>query len=128
MPKFICLFLLFFPFNAFASSCEKNQTCKNRFEIQNDPIDFKRESSRAHIATFFILNTATNRYLESDHFKNWSQLELTKNQRILSSFLLLTGVGLIKEFVYDPDGLSRSDMANNTLGLVLSASFEWSFF
>lgn len=125
---FACLAILLFSLNSFAKSCEKNNSCRERFKGQKDPYDIQRESSRAHIAAFFMANFAVNRFLESDFATEKLGRKLSKNERILYTALGLTAVGLVKELVYDPDGLSRADMASNTTGLVLSMAFEWTLF
>lgn len=112
----------------FSASCEKNGTCRDRLEIQKDPYDFDRESSRAHTALFFMLGFSAHRFLECDYAVEKIGRKLTKNERILYTALGLTTAGLIKEFAYDPDGLSRSDFVNNTLGVGLSMAFEWTLF
>jgi len=124
---YILIILLFSLAESFAASCEKNGTCKNRFEFQGDPYDFDRESSRSHMAIFFTANFAVNRILENEKFLQWSHLgQLSKTERIIYSSLLLTGIGLAKEFAYDPDGLSTSDTVNNTIAIVLGMTLEFS--
>lgn len=125
---FLCLAILLFSLNGFSKSCEKNGSCRERFKGQRDPYDLQRESSRAHIAAFFMANFATNRFLESDYFSEKFGRKLSRNERIVYSALGLTAIGLVKELVYDPDGLSRGDVASNTTGLVLSMAFEWTLF
>lgn len=118
---FIIIFFLVYSTFSFAKSCEANGTCRGRFEIQSDPYDFNRESSRAHQSIFFISNFGVNRFMES-------QYSFSKQERILYSALILTAVGIGKEFIYDPDGFSRSDFLNNSLGILISATFEWTLF
>ncbi len=122
------LFTLTLCSNLYAKSCEKNGTCKGRFEIQNDPYDIRRESSRAHISTFFLASFALNRALENPSVQQTLGLKLTKSQRIWYTFIALNLAGLAKEFAYDPDGLSRSDTLSNGLGLVLELPVEFEFF
>lgn len=125
---FILLFLILFSFQGFAKSCEKNGTCRGRFELQKDPYDFQRESSRAHMALFFMSGFVINRLLDSDLFAERFGRKLSKNERILYTALGLTVAGLIKELAYDPDGLSRSDVASNSMGIGLSMAFEFTLF
>lgn len=122
----ICFVLT--PLQGFSSSCEKNRSCRERFKAQKDPLDFERESSRAHTAVFFMANFAVNRFLDSEIFINKFGRKLSKNERILYTALGLTAVGIVKEFVYDPDGLSRSDTATNLLGVGLGVTLEFSLF
>ncbi len=125
---FLFCFLILFSFSTFASSCEKNGTCKKRFSFQGDPIDFERESSRAHISTFLVLNFAANRLLETTLVTDYLGRSLTKTERIFYSTTAMFLGGLIKEVGYDPDGISTSDLVNNTIGLGLSVSLELTAF
>ncbi len=128
---FLIIFITFYVVSlqtVYASSCEKNQTCRSRFKIQDDPYDFQRESSRTHIATFLTLNFIGNRLLEQHAVKKiFGISSLTTTQRVLYNALFFTLIGIAKEFVYDPDGLSRSDIINNTIGVSLGAVLEISF-
>lgn len=110
----------------YAKSCEKNGTCKSRFEIQNDPYDIRRESSRAHVSTFFLTSFVTNRLLESSLVPD--QYKLNKTKRIWFTFIAINLAGLVKELAYDPDGLSRSDFINNNLGLIIELPIEFELF
>jgi len=115
------------PLHALARSCEKNGTCKKRFEIQSDPYDIERESSRSHVIIFYSANFLLNRGLETDFAKHTLGFrELTKTQRILISAATLTAFGILKDLIYDPDGLSRSDATNNEIGIALGVALEFS--
>lgn len=125
---FICLAILLFSLSGFSKSCEKNNSCRERFKGQRDPYDIQRESSRAHIAAFAMAGFMTNRFLESELFVEKFGRTLSRNERILYSTLGLTILGVAKELVYDPDGLSRGDVYSNTTGLIFSMVFEWTLF
>ena len=124
---FFSLFLLMANVPARAASCQKNGTCKSRFEFQGDPLDFERESSRAHTTAFFTLNFAVNRALETPVAQKYFG-NLSKNERILYTAMTLTMMGFIKEIAYDPDGVSNSDLVSNLLGIGLAIPIEISWF
>jgi hypothetical protein len=124
---FFSFFLLIGQAPVEAASCQKNGTCKSRFEFQGDPLDFERESSRAHTTAFFTLNFALNRALETPFAQNYVG-HLTKNERIIYTAATLTLLGFIKEIAYDPDGVSSSDMVSNLLGIGLAIPIEITWF
>lgn len=127
--KYLLLFIaLTLSVEGFAKSCEKNGSCRERFKGQNDPYDFERESSRAHMTIFFMSSFAMNRFLESDMVTEKIGRKLTKNERMLYTAIGLTAAGMFKELVYDPDGLSRADVASNSIGIGLSLALEWTLF
>ena len=128
LKYFIIFFFAILSFNSFAKSCEKNGSCRHRFLGQKDPYDFQRESSRAHMTLFFMSGFAINRILESDIFVEKFGRKLSKNERIIYTALGLTAAGLVKELVYDPDGLSRADVASNSIGIAFSMAFEFTLF
>jgi len=109
---------------AMAKSCEKNHSCKSRFHIQNDPYDIERESSRNHVVAGFVANFAINRLLETDYAVTKFG-KLSKVKRIWISALTYSLIGIAKDFVYDPDGLSRSDIINNTIGVSFGVALEF---
>ncbi|MFZ4714266.1 MAG: hypothetical protein ACOYL6_11155 [Bacteriovoracaceae bacterium] len=130
MTKLLLLFTVFLCLNgksAFASSCEKNNTCKHRFEFQGDPLDLERESSRAHSAIFFTFNFAVNRFLQSPLADSYVG-KLSKNERILYTAAALFAAGFVKELAYDPDGVSNADLVSNLMGIGLAIPIEISFF
>ena len=121
------LFLLVAQTPAEAASCQKNGTCKTRFEFQGDPLDFERESSRAHTTAFFTMNFALNRALETPVAQKYFGA-LSKKERILYTAMTLTMLGFIKEIAYDPDGVSNSDLVSNFLGIGLAIPIEITWF
>ncbi len=122
----ILMVTCFFSFsNLQAKSCEANNSCKTRFHVQNDPYDIQRESSRGHVIYAFTITTVVNRIIKSEMItKSLISKELSMWQRIFYASAISTSILFLKDFVYDPDGLSRSDMANNLIGISLSIPLE----